>query len=695
MKRLGFGVLAIAFLIGPAMGSGLAVPESSESVVVEGTVQVLVACDLDGGTAAYTYNLTSDDGEELTLDLTPETAPGIRSGDRIQVRGTRQHGLFVVQETQPVLMKRALAGRQAASTWTTGTRRVLAILIKFPEDTTTPYTQAAAQGVLFSNTSSVKNLYTEASYGATTLAGDVTPWLTATVAKPTTCDTSVSASQAVSRATAAGYNTANYDLLVYAQTSLPGCGWSGLAYVGGSGAWINGNSFSTLVVGHELGHNFGLLHAHSLACSGRIYGPTCDTTGSRSEYGDRFDTMGNSRSGHFSSYAKSSLDWMPTGSVVTHASGAADYDLSPLEITTGVRAIEIPTSVSNRTFWIEFRQPLGFDASFPAGGTNGAQIRIGPSRVGGTDLLDSAPSTGTFDDAALVVGQTFVDPASNLLARVVSKTGSGASSSLRVHVQYGGAQEAIRGDLNGDGWQDILWRNSTTGQDAAWQLIGTSLLSIVDLPALPDTAYVAAGAGDFNADGRPDIVWRNVVTGQNAVWLMNGASLASIVDLPALPNVSYVIGGIGDFDGDGNPDIVWRNVTTGQNAIWLMNGTSLKSIVDLPALPNLNYIISGVADLNGDNKPDIVWRNAGTGQNAVWLMNGTSLGSIVDLPALPNTNYRVGALADYDGDGNIDIVWRNTASGQDAVWLMNGTSLKGIVDLPALSNTSYEMAGPK
>ncbi len=435
MKRPGFGVLGISLLFflfaRPAAASGPAAGDSGTGFL-DGTLQIAVACDLEGGTAALSYELLTDDGASHLLGLTPEKAGDLETGDRLRVTGRLQGDRFFVDEVLPLSRRSPLAPREALSAWTTGTRRVLAILLKFPQDATTPYTQTQAQNVLFNATSSVKNLYAETSYGQTNLVGDVTPWLTATVNKPTTCDTGTVQSQAVARAQGAGYNLANYDLLVYAQTALP-CGWSGLAYVGASGAWINGNSFSTLVVGHELGHNFGMLHSHSLACSGSMFTPTCETAGSRSEYGDRFDTMGNSRAGHFNSYQKNLLGWMPAGSVSTHSTGAADYDLSPLEGTTGLRAVKVPSGVGTRTFWVEWRQPIGFDASFPAGGTGGAQIRIGPSRVNGTDLLDANPGTSTFDDAAVPVGQTFVDTAADLSVTTVSKT----TSTLRVHVQFG------------------------------------------------------------------------------------------------------------------------------------------------------------------------------------------------------------------------------------------------------------------
>ena len=253
----------------------------------------------------------------------------------------------------------------------------------------------------------------------------------------------------------------------------------------------------------------------------------------------------------------------------------------------------------------------------------------------------------------------------------------------------------MSGDFNADGKNDLVLRNYSTGQNAIWIMNGTSLTTIADLPALPNTSYRFEGTADFSGDSKPDIVLRNMSTGQDALWIMNGTSLSSIVDLPALPNTNYHFQATGDFNKDGKPDIVLRNMSTGQDALWIMNGTSLSTIVDLPALPNTNYQFAGAADFNGDGNVDIVLRNDSTGQNALWLMNGTSLTTIVDLPALPNTNYRIDAVGDFNGDGKPDIVWRNYATGQNAVWIMNGTSLSSIVDLPALPNLNYQFAGPR
>ena len=41
--------------------------------------------------------------------------------------------------------------------------------------------------------------------------------------------------------------------------------------------------------------------------------------------------------------------------------------------------------------------------------------------------------------------------------------------------------------------------------------------------------------GDYNGDGKDDILWHNDTSGQTVEWLMNGAQVASIVDLGKVP----------------------------------------------------------------------------------------------------------------------------------------------------------------
>ncbi len=47
-----------------------------------------------------------------------------------------------------------------------------------------------------------------------------------------------------------------------------------------------------------------------------------------------------------------------------------------------------------------------------------------------------------------------------------------------------------------------------------------------------------AGVGDFNGDGKSDILWRNSSTGQDAMFLMNGLTLTSLTFLNTVQDSS-------------------------------------------------------------------------------------------------------------------------------------------------------------
>jgi hypothetical protein len=394
-----------------------------------GTFRSLVSDDFGAGTSRVLYELETDEGEILPLRFA--APPGARTGDRVSVTGWPGRLAFEVDLIQPV--GRSPLSRTALSTWTTGAKRVLVILLNFTDDSSfTATTVTSAQSLYFGSGSSVARYYAEASYGLASMTGDVV-LVTATVAKPATCDTGTIQSQADAQALAAGYNPSNYQFPVWIFPSISACGWNGLGYVGEGGNWINGTgSMSLLVAAHELGHNFGVLHSHSYTCPAAAIAPSGCT---RVEYGDRFDVMGNSRAGHFNAYSKDTFGWLPAGSVRNHSGGSTTYTIGALEATgQSVYAVRIPTSRSDRTYWIEWRSRAGFDSGEPAGVSNGGLVRFAPSAVGGTDLLDMNFATaGNFDDAELDVGKAFTDPELSLTITALSKT----VSSLTVRVDYG------------------------------------------------------------------------------------------------------------------------------------------------------------------------------------------------------------------------------------------------------------------
>ena len=75
------------------------------------------------------------------------------------------------------------------------------------------------------------------------------------------------------------------------------------------------------------------------------------------------------------------------------------------------------------------------------------------------------------------------------------------------------------GDFNGDHRADILWRNDSTGSTIEWlgQTNGSFAFNSAANSNLSSSWHVAE-IGDFNGDGRDDIFWRND-NGTATAWL--------------------------------------------------------------------------------------------------------------------------------------------------------------------------------
>ena len=132
-------------------------------------------------------------------------------------------------------------------------------------------------------------------------------------------------------------------------------------------------------------------------------------------------------------------------------------------------------------------------------------------------------------------------------------------------------------DFNGNGKSDIVWRDTSGGNVAIWEMNGTTVLNpnTAGVGNVP-TTWSIVGTGDFNGDGQWDILWRDT-SGNVAIWEMNGTSVlnpntAGVGNVPT----TWSIVGTGDFNGDGKWDILWHD-TSGNVSIWFMNGTSVSN----------------------------------------------------------------------------------------------------------------------
>ena len=158
-------------------------------------------------------------------------------------------------------------------------------------------------------------------------------------------------------------------------------------------SWVFNDKLQT--VGHELGHGFGILgHAGS----------------QNYEWGDPFSIMGLFNPGHHSGIDKKSLGWLDnTNFIVTNSPG--EYLLTPLETSPlqGIKQIALirPTiHHPQETYYMEFRQPIDYDAGFQDYNLyTGVLIRTRSNT--GTSLINYASGSKS---PLLQVGKTFQDP---------------------------------------------------------------------------------------------------------------------------------------------------------------------------------------------------------------------------------------------------------------------------------------------
>jgi hypothetical protein len=282
---------------------------------------------------------------------------------------------------------------------------------------------------------------------------------------------------------------------------------------------------------------------------------------------------------------------------------------------------------------------------------------------------------------------------------MAARTGTITINGQTVTVQQVGFNPAAVTDLDGDGLSDLVWQNRSTGALAMWTMHGNSVASTqwLNTPTLTDPAWRVAGTGDINGDGFADIVWQNANDGTVAAWSMQGTQMLSAGVLTYSPvNPKWKIRGVADINGDGKADLIWQH-DDGWLAAWLMNGYTVTSTVYLsvPRMFDPMWIIVGAGDVNRDGKADLIWQNQSDNGLGVWLMNGPTVVAQRVLSVYPSDmNWKVHGVGDVNADGLADLLWQNEATGALGVWYMNGFSVIGQYGLQLKVDLSWNMVGP-
>jgi chitodextrinase len=319
-----------------------------------------------------------------------------------------------------------------------GPKKVATLLVNFSNTSGSqaqPLSTDQARSTLFTSSSSVNNFYQTATFGKMSLTGKVRPdgdvfgWYTINYSN-NTCDYDTWRVASQAAAQNAGVDLTGYDDVVMIFPYSSACGWAGLAEVSGSNVWINGAGNAGIhVISHELGHNYGLLHAAAMNCTDGGKTVTISQTCTADEYGDFYDPMGNLGFYHFSNFNKGRLGVLaPSNTQTVTTSGV--YTIAPVEkATTGTMALRI--SRGSNFYYLEARANADqydfFAPSDPA--VTGVFMRMAPdySQLATTYLMDGTPSTSIPTDRPLPVGQTFTESVRGIAIKVLSVNATGAT----------------------------------------------------------------------------------------------------------------------------------------------------------------------------------------------------------------------------------------------------------------------------
>jgi hypothetical protein len=328
-------------------------------------------------------------------------------------------------------------GGPVNDSWTHGPKKVLYMRVNFPDDLTEPISEEDAYAVM----NNVNNFYVEDSYNLTSLDPTVAPLVTLPQIKAwyATIGPDQLLADAREAARLAGYDTGNYDLDIVAFTSVPGYDFDGMAYLGGKGIWLQSSGAG--VTAHELGHNYGLMHANlwDTMINSSAIGP-----GMNLEYGNIFDTMGLAGAGNyqFNTVFKNVLDWLKADAVQIVTSNGV-YRIYPFDVPARVDGRFYAAVVRKdfiRNYWIEFRHLFTHNPWLE----NGVLLNWSPwqDSNSGTQLIDTTPGSPTSsgdprEDAALVVGRTFNDNAAGVHITTLARGATGANPWLDVQVNAG------------------------------------------------------------------------------------------------------------------------------------------------------------------------------------------------------------------------------------------------------------------
>ena len=284
--------------------------------------------------------------------------------------------------------------------------------------------------------------------------------------------------------------------------------------------------------------------------------------------------------------------------------------------------------------------------------------------------------------------------------------------------------------------------NNRVGSGSAYVVFGGDDASTVDLASLGDRGFridgapestniggFLAGAGDVNGDGYDDVLLGSPSSRSETAYVVFGGSQTAAVDLSALGARGFrfsgsmsSMGGAGDINGDGYDDLIFGDPSARNNYRWSSGSSYVvfggpTTDVDLADLGDRGFRVDGAAaqdglgssvagagDVNADGVDDLL---IGAPANPFWpsrfrafppssyvIFGGNT--EALDLKNLGDRGVKIAgspiaAPGDVDGDGVNDLLIRTVSPGDDRL-VFGGVSDLGDRKV-RLDGTGWSAAG--
>ncbi|HKZ38595.1 MAG TPA: FG-GAP-like repeat-containing protein, partial [Chryseolinea sp.] len=353
------------------------------------------------------------------------------------------------------------------------------------------------------------------------------------------------------------------------------------------------------------------------------------------------------------------------GNIITSSNYNIEVDVPPNARLSNIEVI-------NLTSGLAAKSDLKFMPSFNGELFDAVKFTAPLSIASTTELWDLCSCDFNNDSKPEIVSTKFFSPSNSLMilenqsvpgAMLFSKTDLGLSFP---------SDNAVCGDLNGDGKPDLVVSRSGSPRNSIHVLRNTSAASVsfvLGMNLFLDVGHFATRIiiRDLNLDGKAELIVTNSFN--NVLYIFQNTTVGGTISFNPTPIKISVTGAatsygieVQNFDSDKLPDIALTPFQTSD--IFLLrnqSGTTISfaSAQKITLTSTLNGILS--ADFNQDNRLDLAVTS--TLSNQVHILLNQSAGSPFLFAAPINLTTSNGPwgidVSDIDGDADPDMIVAN------------------------------------